>query len=206
MNDHDHDHPHAEISDTERPGYFDMLETALEELLIERRLIASGEIRSQIDVLNSRTPALGAKVIARAWTESGISGALAGGRSGRLRRTRHHLLRRYRSCRPREHGQRPQSGRLHALLLLPAPCPRLASRLVQAEALSGAGGRRAARAARRVWHGYSGRCGNPRNGLDVGASLSCPSTPSGRNGGLHRGRAGRTRDARRDDRGYSRER
>jgi nitrile hydratase len=65
----DHDHPHAEISETEPPGYFDMLETALEELLLERRLIAPGEIQRQIDVLDSRTPALGAKVIARAWVD-----------------------------------------------------------------------------------------------------------------------------------------
>lgn len=66
---HDHSHPHAEISETGRPGYFDTLETALEELLVERRLIAPGEIRRQIDVLDSRTPALGAKVVARAWTD-----------------------------------------------------------------------------------------------------------------------------------------
>jgi len=65
----DYDHPHPEISETERPGYFDMLETALEELLLERRLIAPGEIERQIDVLDSRTPALGAKVIARAWVD-----------------------------------------------------------------------------------------------------------------------------------------
>ena len=69
MDDHDHDHSHVEISETERPGYFDMLESALEELLIERRLIAAGEIRAQIDVLDSRTPALGARVVARAWTD-----------------------------------------------------------------------------------------------------------------------------------------
>ena len=69
MDDHDHDRPHAEISESGQPGYFDMLEWALEELLIERRLIAPGEIRGQIDVLDSRTPALGAKVIARAWTD-----------------------------------------------------------------------------------------------------------------------------------------
>jgi len=82
MDDDDHDHPHAEISETERPGYFDMLETALEELLIERRLIAPGEIRGQIDVLDSRTPALGVKVIARAWTDPAFRARLlADGRS-----------------------------------------------------------------------------------------------------------------------------
>ncbi len=69
MDDNTHDHPHAEISEMERPGYFDMLQTALEELLVERRLVEPGEIRRQIDVLDSRTPALGAKVIARAWTD-----------------------------------------------------------------------------------------------------------------------------------------
>lgn len=79
----DHDHPHAEISEPEAPGYFDMLETALEELLIERRLILPGEIRRQIDVLDSRTPALGAKVIARAWTDPEFrSRLLADGRGG----------------------------------------------------------------------------------------------------------------------------
>lgn len=69
MDDHDHDHPHAEISEAGQRGYFDVLEAALEELLTERRLIAPGEIRRQIDVLDSRTPALGARIIARAWTD-----------------------------------------------------------------------------------------------------------------------------------------
>jgi nitrile hydratase len=69
MDDIAHDHPHDEISETEPPGYFDMLQTALEELLVERRLIEPGEIMRQIDVLDSRTPALGARVIARAWMD-----------------------------------------------------------------------------------------------------------------------------------------
>ncbi len=76
MDDDGHDHTHAEIGETQRPGYFDMLETALEELLVERRLIAPGEIRRQIDVLDSRTPALGAKIVARAWTDPGFRARL----------------------------------------------------------------------------------------------------------------------------------
>jgi nitrile hydratase len=69
--DHDHDHAdaHKEIVATDRPGYFDILETALEEMLIERKILQPGEIDRQIDVLDSRTPALGAKVVARAWTD-----------------------------------------------------------------------------------------------------------------------------------------
>ncbi|MBS0558568.1 MAG: nitrile hydratase subunit alpha [Proteobacteria bacterium] len=62
--------PHDEITETGPPDYFDVLETALEELLTERNLIRPGEVRHQIDVLDSRTPALGAKVIARAWVDA----------------------------------------------------------------------------------------------------------------------------------------
>jgi nitrile hydratase alpha subunit len=67
--DHDHDHPHAEVSHTARAGYYEIMETAVRELLIEKRLITADEIRRQIEVLDSRTPALGAKVVARAWTD-----------------------------------------------------------------------------------------------------------------------------------------
>lgn len=66
---HDHDHAHPGIEADEIPGYFDIMETAVRELLIERQLIRPEEIRQQIEVLDSRTPALGAKVVARAWTD-----------------------------------------------------------------------------------------------------------------------------------------
>jgi len=69
-NDHGHEHPHAEISQSERPGYYDIMETAIRELLVERKLIGADEIRRQIEVLDSRTPALGAKVVARAWRDA----------------------------------------------------------------------------------------------------------------------------------------
>ena len=66
--DHQHDHhAHAEIGSGARPGYYDMMETAIRELLVEKKLIGADEIRRQIEVLDSRTPALGAKVVARAW-------------------------------------------------------------------------------------------------------------------------------------------
>ncbi len=67
--DHDHDHPHAEVGAAGRLGYYDMLETAVRELLIEKKCFTAGEIRRQIEVLDSRTPALGAKVVAKAWTD-----------------------------------------------------------------------------------------------------------------------------------------
>src|SRR5450755_4840610 len=64
---HGHEHAHAEIGQSGRPGYYDIMETAVRELLVERKLIGPDEIRRQIEVLDSRTPALGAKVVARAW-------------------------------------------------------------------------------------------------------------------------------------------
>ena len=39
--DHHHDHDaHAEIGSGARPGYYDMMETAIRELLVENRLVA----------------------------------------------------------------------------------------------------------------------------------------------------------------------
>jgi Nitrile hydratase, alpha chain len=66
---HGHDRAHTEIGSTDRPGYYDILETAVRELLVEKKLIGPDEIRRQIEVLDSRTPALGAKVVARAWLD-----------------------------------------------------------------------------------------------------------------------------------------
>ncbi|MAU95171.1 MAG: nitrile hydratase subunit alpha [Fulvimarina sp.] len=73
---HDHDHPHAEISVGEKPGYYAVMETAVRELLIAKGLITANDIRHQLEVLDSRTPALGAKVVARAWVDPGFKARL----------------------------------------------------------------------------------------------------------------------------------
>src|SRR6266487_1245699 len=64
--DDDHGHAMATAQDDSPPGYYEIMETAVRELLVERTLIGPGEIRRQIEVLDSRTPALGAKVVGRA--------------------------------------------------------------------------------------------------------------------------------------------
>jgi nitrile hydratase alpha subunit len=75
--DHNYDHDHRDhdlaaagvATGDYVPGYFEMLEMSIGELLVERGLIGAAEIRRQIEVLDSRTPALGAKVVARAWVD-----------------------------------------------------------------------------------------------------------------------------------------
>ena len=71
--DHDHDHdrdPHAPLADDDRPATeFELLEQAVRELLIEKGVITAAELQRQIDDMDSRTPAIGAKLVARAWTD-----------------------------------------------------------------------------------------------------------------------------------------
>ncbi|MFO1057360.1 MAG: nitrile hydratase subunit alpha [Dongiaceae bacterium] len=74
--DHDHDHPHAPPADAPPPGYYEIMETAVRELLVGKGLIGAGEIRRQIEVLDSRGPALGARVVARAWVDPAFKARL----------------------------------------------------------------------------------------------------------------------------------
>jgi nitrile hydratase len=55
MNPQEHDHPHTEITQSDRPGYYEIMEMAVRELLVEKRLFGPDEIRRQIEVLDSRT-------------------------------------------------------------------------------------------------------------------------------------------------------
>ena len=82
--DHDHDHPHDHAhghGHTHDPGppqrdhdaaemsAYEVLETAVRTLLVEKGVVTNDEIAAQIDLMDSRTPALGAKVVARAWSD-----------------------------------------------------------------------------------------------------------------------------------------
>jgi nitrile hydratase len=64
-------HSHSPIAlKNESSNYFEILEKAIRELLIEKGHITADEHRRQIEVLDSRSPALGAKVVAKAWVDS----------------------------------------------------------------------------------------------------------------------------------------
>jgi nitrile hydratase len=66
VSDHDHDHDHAPIDD-EPPVAARV--RALEALLVEKGAITHEDVREGIDWLVSRTPADGARVVARAWVD-----------------------------------------------------------------------------------------------------------------------------------------
>jgi nitrile hydratase alpha subunit len=68
--DHDHAHPHAPPAKDEKiHSYFQVLGLALKELLIEKNILTADEIRQTIEFRDSITPATGAKIVARAWTD-----------------------------------------------------------------------------------------------------------------------------------------
>ncbi|MBD9502748.1 nitrile hydratase subunit alpha [Pseudomonas sp. PDM17] len=79
---HDHEHAHEEIAESGGPGYYEIMETAVRELLVAKGYLGADEIRRQIEVLDSRTPALGSMVVARAWTDPAFKARLlANGRA-----------------------------------------------------------------------------------------------------------------------------
>jgi nitrile hydratase alpha subunit len=66
--DHAHDHPHDPIGhDGEPPAA--ARARALEELLVEKGVVGREDIRRGIDSLVSRSPADGARLVARAWAD-----------------------------------------------------------------------------------------------------------------------------------------
>jgi nitrile hydratase len=70
---HGHAHPHGPFQkdhDAGPIGAYEVLEEAVRELLIEKGVLTPQEIAAQVDLMDSRTPALGAKVVARAWTDA----------------------------------------------------------------------------------------------------------------------------------------
>lgn len=66
---HDHGHPHAAIEQTEPQGHYQYLADAVRELLIEKGVFTADEMRRAIEAMDARTPAQGARVVARAWVD-----------------------------------------------------------------------------------------------------------------------------------------
>ena len=61
-------HPYREDNDTALT-YWQQMEIAVRELLVEKGLVTPEEIARQIDAMDARSPANGAAVVARAWAD-----------------------------------------------------------------------------------------------------------------------------------------
>ncbi|MGE0626525.1 MAG: nitrile hydratase subunit alpha [Hyphomicrobiaceae bacterium] len=85
IHDHDHSHDHAHghghnhappQPDDKVHSYYQILGVAMKELLIEKGVITAEEVRAAIERRDSITPATGAKVVARAWTDPAFKARL----------------------------------------------------------------------------------------------------------------------------------
>src|SRR2546427_143152 len=68
MTEHGHDHSHAPITNGDEPAAA-LRVRALEALLLEKGVIGREDVRERIDALVSRSPADGARLVARAWVD-----------------------------------------------------------------------------------------------------------------------------------------
>ena len=71
---HDHDHlspsGHPYREDQDAPlTYHQQMEIAVRELLVEKGVATNAEITEQVTAMDNRSPAMGAAVVARAWTD-----------------------------------------------------------------------------------------------------------------------------------------
>ena len=72
-----HARDHQAPPDEDGPlGYYQTMETAVRELLIEKGVFGADDVRAAIETMDARSPARGADVVARAWTDPAFKKAL----------------------------------------------------------------------------------------------------------------------------------
>ena len=68
--DHAHDHHHPGTTpDVNETGHYELMAEAIRELLVEKGVVRAEDVRRNLEFLDSRDPADGARIIARAWTD-----------------------------------------------------------------------------------------------------------------------------------------
>ena len=72
---HTHDH-HAPPDEDGPLGYYQTMEIAVRELLIEKGVFGAEDVRAAIETMDARSPARGAEVVAHAWTDPAFKEAL----------------------------------------------------------------------------------------------------------------------------------
>jgi len=69
MSDNDHDNGHGHAHEEHEAGYYARRIRAMEELLIEKGVLTEEEVRRQIEYMEARSRANGARLVARAWVD-----------------------------------------------------------------------------------------------------------------------------------------
>ena len=62
-----HDHPPTETAGP--PGRYELMSLAMNELLTEKGIVTSDQVRAQLEKIDSWQPSKGAAIVARAWTD-----------------------------------------------------------------------------------------------------------------------------------------
>src|SRR5882762_9731878 len=81
-NDHGHDHGHdvtqhdPEAAERNKVPFYGKRLYAIRELLIEKGVLTADEIQAQIDYMEARSPANGARLVARAWVDPAFKARL----------------------------------------------------------------------------------------------------------------------------------
>ena len=65
---HDHDHP-GTTPDVNETGHYELMAEAIREILVEKGVVRAEDVRRNLEFLDSRDPADGARIIVRAWTD-----------------------------------------------------------------------------------------------------------------------------------------
>jgi nitrile hydratase alpha subunit len=77
MHGHDHDHgAHAPIEDGREMTRYEKRAYAIQSLLVEKGVFTADEIRRAVEDMDARTPALGARLVARAWVDPAFKARL----------------------------------------------------------------------------------------------------------------------------------
>jgi nitrile hydratase len=66
---HDHHEPPPDSGDGAALSYYQVMEVAVRELLIEKGVLTADDVRAAVEAMDARTPAQGARVVARAWVD-----------------------------------------------------------------------------------------------------------------------------------------
>jgi len=88
FDEHDHEHDHGQglahtLAHTKQPDVEDLpateaqlLETSVRELLLEKGVFQGSDLRQTLETIDSWTPALGARLVARAWIDPAFKARL----------------------------------------------------------------------------------------------------------------------------------